>query len=241
MEIKGRVHCLFEQSGTFKREFIALGIPAEDYDIQNEFKETDHIMDLFAEIENGYEGKPSVFDWITTDDLVISFFPCIYFCENNQLYFMGEHQNLKGLSVKERTRVILERSRNREYLYELCLKMFSVCEQRGLRLIVENPYAAQHFLVGNFPYKAAFIDRNRSLRGDAYKKPTQFWFLNCEPTYGSSLQEPKEHKSIRNSKAGIKAGICSEDRSMISPEYARNFICDFILGKTQENTLPSLF
>ena len=119
--------------------------------------------------------------------------------------------------------------------------MFSVCEQRGIRLIVENPYASQHFLVGNFPYKAAFIDRNRSLRGDAYKKPTQFWFLNCEPTYGSSLQEPKEHKSIRSSKAGIKAGICSEDRSMISPEYARNFICDFILGKTQENTLPSLF
>lgn len=32
-----RVHCLFEQSGTFKNEFIKLGIPAEDYDIQNKF------------------------------------------------------------------------------------------------------------------------------------------------------------------------------------------------------------
>ena len=30
MEIKGKVHCFFEQSGTFKREFIKLGIPAED-------------------------------------------------------------------------------------------------------------------------------------------------------------------------------------------------------------------
>lgn len=33
MEIKGKVHCFFEQSGTFKNEFIKLGIPAEDYDI----------------------------------------------------------------------------------------------------------------------------------------------------------------------------------------------------------------
>ena len=42
-----KVHCLFEQSGTFKNEFIKLGIPAEDYDIQNEFGETDHIIDIF--------------------------------------------------------------------------------------------------------------------------------------------------------------------------------------------------
>ena len=51
-----KVYCLFEQSGTFKREFIKLGIPAEDYDIQNNFGETDHVIDLFAEIENGYNG-----------------------------------------------------------------------------------------------------------------------------------------------------------------------------------------
>ena len=51
MESKGKVHCFFEQSGTFKREFIKLGIPAEDYDIQNNFGETDHTDDLFAEIE----------------------------------------------------------------------------------------------------------------------------------------------------------------------------------------------
>lgn len=38
MEIKGKVHCFFEQSGTFKNEFIKLGIPAEDYDIQNNLK-----------------------------------------------------------------------------------------------------------------------------------------------------------------------------------------------------------
>ena len=56
MEITGKVHCFFEQSGTFKNEFIKLGIPAEDYDLRNNFGETDTVMDLFAEIENAYGG-----------------------------------------------------------------------------------------------------------------------------------------------------------------------------------------
>ena len=48
MTIGGKVHCFFEQSGTFKNEFIKLGIPAEDYDIQNNFCQTDHFVDLFS-------------------------------------------------------------------------------------------------------------------------------------------------------------------------------------------------
>ena len=48
-----KVFCLFEQSGTFKREFIKLGIHAEDYDILNDFGETDHVVDLFSEIRGG--------------------------------------------------------------------------------------------------------------------------------------------------------------------------------------------
>ena len=56
MKIKGKVHCFFEQSGTFKQEFIKLGIPAYDYDIQNNFGQTDHVIGLFAEIEKAYMG-----------------------------------------------------------------------------------------------------------------------------------------------------------------------------------------
>ena len=48
-----KVHCLFEQSGTFKNEFKKLGIDAEDYDILNDFGETDRLIDLFAEIRGG--------------------------------------------------------------------------------------------------------------------------------------------------------------------------------------------
>jgi hypothetical protein len=56
MVINGKVHCFFEQSGTFKNEFIKLGYEAEDYDIQNEFNETNNVADLFKEIETCYEG-----------------------------------------------------------------------------------------------------------------------------------------------------------------------------------------
>lgn len=48
-----RVHCLFEQSGTFKNEFRKLGFEAYDYDIQNEFGQTDYVVDLFKEIGGG--------------------------------------------------------------------------------------------------------------------------------------------------------------------------------------------
>lgn len=56
MEINGSIHCLFEQSGTFKNEFIKLGYNAYDYDIQNNFGETDYQIDLFSEIEKSWGG-----------------------------------------------------------------------------------------------------------------------------------------------------------------------------------------
>lgn len=64
MEITGKVHCLFEQSGTFKNEFKKLGYDAYDYDIQNNFGETDNVVDIFKNIEDTYDNKPSIFDKI---------------------------------------------------------------------------------------------------------------------------------------------------------------------------------
>ena len=48
-----KAHCLFEQSGTFKNEFKKLGFEAYDYDILNEYGETDYQVDLFEEIRGG--------------------------------------------------------------------------------------------------------------------------------------------------------------------------------------------
>lgn len=63
-----KAYCFFEQSGTFKKAFHDAGIPAEDYDIQNEFGQTDHVIDLFAEIDKAFDNKPSIFDDIRQTD-----------------------------------------------------------------------------------------------------------------------------------------------------------------------------
>lgn len=235
------VHCFFEQSGTFKREFLRLGIPAEDYDIQNNFGETDHVCDLFAEINAAYDGGASIFDGIKKDDLIMAFFPCIYFCENNALFFTGKHRNNGSMSRDDMLQYILERSKSRQRFYELLIEFFAVCERKGVRMILENPYSAEHYLVNNFPYAPAIIDHNRRLRGDYFVKPTQYYFVNCTPTCGMSYENNKVRKTVQRSKPGANKGICSEERSMIAPEYARNFICDFILGKEQAHTMRTLF
>ena len=241
MEIKGMAHCFFEQSGTFKNEFIKLGIPAADYDIQNNFGETDHIMDLFAEIENAYRGGQSVFDSISCDDLIIAFFPCIYFSCLSQMAMTWNNINYRKLSLREKTEKILERSKNREHFWGLSIKMLTVAKERGLRLIMENPWSEQTYLKANFIIAPSIIDNDRTQRGDVYKKPTAYFYINCEPTHGLTLQRPKEIKIIQQQRGGIRAGICSEERSMISPDYARNFICDFILGKEQIGTQLTMF
>ena len=241
MEIKGKVHCFFEQSGTFKNEFIKLGIPAEDYDIQNNFGQTDHTDDLFAAIEDAYEGKPSLFDRITSDDLIMAFFPCIYFSCMSQMLISWTHRNYRNLTAKERTDAILERSANRERFFALAVKLHSVCYQRGLRLIMENPWSEQTFLKTNFISNPAVIDLNRLQRGDYYVKPTAYWYVNCKPTNGKSFQPREKGKNICQIEPNHMPGVCNEERSMISPDYARNFICDFILGKEQRHTMRSLF
>lgn len=243
MEIKGKVHLMFEQSGTFKQEFIKLGYESYDYDIQNNFGQTDFQIDLFKEIENAYDGMESVFDNITKDDLIMAFFPCIYFESQKMMYFSNDSLNIKKMPLSEKHQIILQMIDIRNYFYTVLYKMFFVCERMGLRIVLENPATQPNFILftQNFYVKPTIIDRNRQLRGDYFKKPTAYWFLNCEPTNGHSYQKPKETKTVQKSKEGKSAGICSEERSLISPDYARNLICDFIIGKEQNHTQLDLF
>lgn len=237
-----KVHCFFEQSGTFKNEFIKLGVPAKDYDIQNEFGQTDHQIDLFSEIEKAYKGDTSVFDTLGKDDLIMAFFPCIYFEAQQMMYFQGSHKNLRKLTEKEKTDEVVKRAEKREHFYILLRKFVAVCDMGGYRMILENPATMPHYLL--FPqnfFSPAFVDRDRTRRGDWFKKPTAYWFFNCEPTKGRrSYCKPKEVRCVENSK-GLGNGLCSTERSLISPVYARNFICDFILGVDNEYTERSLF
>ena len=244
MKIEGKVHCFFEQSGTFKNEFIKLGIPAEDYDIQNNFGQTDHTDDLFQAIEDAYAGRPSLFDSIRggqDGDLIIAFFPCIYFSPVSQMLMCWGDLNYRKLSYSERTEKILQRMKDREEFWALAVKMLTIAQERGIRLIMENPWSQQTYLKANFILPPTLVDSNRRLRGDYFAMPTAYWFINCEPTHGFTEQRDKEKRNIMSTKSSAKAGICSEERSMISPDYARNFICDFILGKEQIGTQIALF
>lgn len=175
------------------------------------------------------------------DDLIMAFFPCIYFCEANTRLFRFEDMTNKYRTHEQAVADMLERSRNRQHFFELALKFFCVCETKGLRLIVENPYSPIHYLVQYFPYRAKIIDRNRRLRGDYFTKPTQFFFVNCEPTHGQTIYADKKEMTVWGAKGSKQAGLCSEERSMISPDYARNFIHDFILGKPQKMSQLNLF
>jgi len=234
MEINGKVHCFFEQSGTFKNEFKKLGIPAEDYDIQNNFGETDHTDDLFDAIEKAFEEKKSLFDNITTDDLIIAFFPCIYFCESSHIAFELCNSNYRKLTNFEKVKKILAREEAREKYYRLLIKMVGICFMKKIRLVVENPWTQPHYLMNNFLTKPTIVDYDRTKRGDFFKKPTAYWFFNCAPTNMITIQQTKVVKKIRCCKSGSNAGICSEERSKMSTDYARNFICDFIIGKKQD-------
>ena len=208
MNIKGKIHCFFEQSGTFKKEFKKLGYEAYDYDIQNEFNETDYVIDLFKEIENAYDNKPSVFDTIFPDDLIMAFFPCIYFTGyTNPQYFTLGNKNYKNLTLREKLDKILQRGQDRQYYYEIITKLVGVCLLKNLRLIIENPYDnSLHYLKNNFFKEPDLIDNNRTLRGDNFIKPTGYWFFNCEPTFGCSFEPNKNHNIISKSKSSKCGG-----------------------------------
>lgn len=237
-----KAFCFFEQSGTFKREFIKLGIPAEDFDIQDNFGETDHVVDLFAEIENAYRGGRSVFDSIVSEDLIMAFFPCIHFCDAKTLFFIGVHTGQKGQPLYKLMRKNIQFAQEREVFFYRLLEMVAVCSEKGLRLIIENPYntSGMTYLENNF-IRPTIVDKNRMIRGDYFVKPTGYWFINCTPTNGYTEQRDKKQKVVMKCKNAQTPGLCSEERSMISPDYARNFICDFILGKAQKGTQLDLF
>lgn len=217
-------HCFFEQSGTFKNEFKKLGFNAIDYDIQDEFGQTDRAIDLFVDIEEAYENRESIFDEIKKEDTIIAFFPCIRFEDQIQMAFRGTQYQMKSYSDEQKLEYDLNLHRELSRLYEIVTKLAIVCIRKGIALIIENPYSTTHYLVKYWAIPAKVIDKDRTLRGDFYKKPTQYWFINCEPSYNMIF----EAYTI-NDKKTIEYTSNKTERSMIAPEYANRFIREFIL------------
>ena len=206
----------------------------------------------------------------------MAFFPCIKFCSvmeqiQHEDFYDASQKRKKNFGSKEyyeqKWSTLRKYSQDRFYFYDLALKMSAICQIRGIRMIMENPWHPTNFTNHFWFMRVSLIDKDRTKRGDYFRKPTGYWFLGCTPTNGKSYQQTPK-KMIRSITAGSGAGktkrklkntieaqtldklyldhksknnICDEDRSMISPDYARNFICDFIIGKEQDNTLLTLF
>lgn len=217
-------HCFFEQSGTFKNEFKKLGYEAYDYDIQDEFNETDKIIDLFVDIEEAYGNRESIFDEIKQEDTIIAFFPCVRFEDQIQMAFRGTQFQMKNWSDEQKLENDIKLHRELSNLYEIITKLAIVCIRRNIQLIIENPYSTTHYLTKYWAIPSKIIDKDRRTRGDYFQKPTQYWFINCEPKYNMIL-EPQ----IWNETRTIENTSNKTERSLISKDYANRFIREFII------------
>lgn len=238
-----KVHCFFEQSGTFKNEFKKLGHEAYDYDLMNDFGETDFVVDLFKEIETAFDCGHSIFDEISQDDLIIAFFPCVRFEDQVMLHLRGQAYGMEKWSLKKKMLNCMKLQEELTDFYKLVNKMFITCMDRGLKLIMENPYSEQHYLRRYWCYKPSIIDLDRRDRGDYFKKPTQYWFLNCEPSnncifevtnYNALECKDAIKKMTKDVYMTIGAKNRKVARSMISQDYANRFIREFV-GRNDNN------
>ena len=218
------IHVLFEQSATFKEVFEEMGHKATNYDISNEFGKTDNVVDLFKEIEKGHAQELSIFDKIEASDLVFAFFPCTYFSGQNDLIYSRKVYNFRNWSEEKIDAYIDERLNKREEYLELLFKLIEISEQKGFKMIVENPYVGNYLRTLNVMKSPDLVIRDRTKLGDHYKKPTMFYFYNFEPTFISQYQivKPQQIKKV-NDNHGIQ-------RSLIHKNFARNFINKYIFG-----------
>ena len=229
--MKPRFHCFFEQSGTFKNQFKKLGYEAFDYDILNDFGETDCIIDLFAEIEKEYDGGGSqLFKEIANEDQILAFYPCIRFEDQIVMGFQGTLLQFAKWNDEQKLEYDIKLHNELHHLYIIITKLAIVCLRKKIPLIIENPYSTQHYLTRYWCLKPKIIDRDRSERGDYFQKPTQYWFINREPSNNLVFEAVARHplKTIVGNENN-KGTNRKVDRSLISKDYAERFIKEFIL------------
>lgn len=217
-------HCFFEQSGTFKNEFKKLGFQAFDYDILNDYGETDFKIDLFDEIEKAFEGGDSIFDKMKKEqDFVFAFFPCTRFSKWILKHLNGTASQCRKWSDEKKIEYAMNIEAERSRMYQLFCKFVTVIIRSGIPCIIENPFDKEHYLTKYFPMMPAVIDTNRRDRGDYMIKPTQFYFINCKPTERFIFETVANHPKRREVELDTKT------RSIISKDYANRFIREFVI------------
>ena len=138
--------------------------------------------------------------------------------------YQGTQRQLIKKSTREKLEYDLTIHDELNDLYKLITKLVIVCIDKKIPLIIENPYSTQHYLTRYWCLKPSLIDDDRTIRGDYFKKPTQYWFINIKPKE-NIIFEPM---TSNNTKSIVDTHNIVE-RSLISKEYANRFIREFIL------------
>lgn len=184
-------------------------------------------------------GGRSIFDDITKDDLILAFFPCTRFENQIMLSFRGQAKQFKKWDMEDKIKYDMALMDDLRTNYQTVSKLFLICLKRGLKLVMENPYSKEHFLVRYWCCPATIIDKDRRENGDYYAKPTQYWFVNIIPKNNllfeaipyNALGEKDAIRRLNSSMYGDKFGKVSlkTARSMIHPDYANRFIRQYLI------------
>ncbi len=189
-----------------------------------------------AKLWGGYDGKSSIFDKISKDDLILAFFPCTRFEAKIPLLFRGQAPQQKNWNTQKKLEYDITLQEELNNLYILLCKMVIVVMRKGLKMVIENPYTQPHYLTTYWCLKPTIIDKDRTQNGDYYKKPTQYWFINFRPKC-NLVFEPMEYvepRTIGKAK-GTENTSRQTERSMIHPQYASRFIRQYLINKSEGN------
>ena len=190
---------------------------------------------MFAEIEKAYDGEKSVFDKINTEDVIMAFFPCTSFSSKIPPWLRGESYSQRRWNDKKKLKYSIDLHENLHRNYALISKMAYVAIDKGLNMVVENPYNHASYLTMNWCIKPAIIDKDRRIDGDRFKKPTQYFFLNFKPK-NNIIFEPLDYVETQWVKWVRKNGdkTRQELRSEIHPQYANRFIRKYLIDGENE-------
>ena len=135
---------------------------------------------------------------------------------------------MKGWDYVQKLEYNLKLHKELNQFYGLISKLVIVCIRKKLKLIIENPYSTQHYLTRYWCIKPKVIDYDRRERGDYYMKPTQYWFINCEPKNNFIFEAMSmvEQKKVSDEN--------KVTRSLLSPIYANRFLREFVLDERNE-------
>lgn len=171
---------------------------------------------------------------MSKDDLILAFFPCTRFEARIPLWFRGEAQQQKNWDIFQKMEYSMDLHDELHEYYLLISKLVLIAEKRGLRLIIENPYMQPHYLTTYWCIRPTIIDMDRTQNGDYFKKPTQYWFINCKPE-NNIIFEALDYvptKVIAKIKKENDVSVKTQ-RSLIHPQYANRFIRHYIIDEQE--------